>query len=65
MASLFSNREAAETVLMRAWSEHVSLMDLVDIPCLGMGVAGGGYEWRVTKGERKPFSAPFDYVLKS
>lgn len=32
MASLFPNREATEIVLMKAWSEHVSLVNFCIFP---------------------------------
>lgn len=39
--------------------------EFLDIPCPGMGVAGGGHEGGVTKGERKLFFSQFGHVLKS
>ena len=64
MASLSPNRKATETVLTKAWSEHVSLVNFWIFPAQGWGLLVED-EGGVMKGERKPFSSQFGYVLKS
>lgn len=38
MASLFPNREATELVLMKAWSDRVSLVNFFLFPVQGSGL---------------------------